>query len=212
MVLRIPLFACLALIALPAVATAGFIDFRYAAAVRPYSFPGPYSPGDLQFSLSPEWILGLPAPRGSVELGAVALGPSPGPLAPGSYTAYTDFDVVVTVTDGATGQAGVLVLTDTAVDWWDYRGWDGRWMNTYHHLAFGDVFADNTDSTSLLIGRTRYTLSVRPEEGNQAGVYTLSAVVENPEPGTLALAALGLAPVAALWRRVKIVGAGRTPG
>jgi hypothetical protein len=187
-------FALFALLAVPAGALAGPIDFRYTATHRPYPFPGPYSPGELHFSLTPEGNVSRPA-GGSVELGAVELGLSPGPVAPTSYTAYSDFDVSVTVIDAVTGQSGVLTLTDTAVDWWDYRAWDGRWLNTYHHLAFGDVFADNTDSTSAVIGHTRYTLSVRPENDNQVGVYTLSATVANPEPGTLALAALGLVPL-----------------
>jgi hypothetical protein len=149
--------------------------------------------GPVTFALDPRGNVQFPAHGGSVEIGTVAFRPAPGPQAADSYTAWTTFEVRVSVTDQATGQTVALVLPGGAVDDWTYRAWDGRWLNTVHRLDLGDGFGGNT--TAADIGFVRYTLSVRPEDDHRVGVYTLTATATNPEPGTLALALLALAPL-----------------
>jgi hypothetical protein len=204
MTVRRLLLALTALFALPAAGSAGPIEFSFTASGKSHPDPGAYSPGELAFSLTPQGEVSLPAEGGSVELGAVEFWSSLFPVANDTYTAYANFDVSVTVTDRETGESGKLMLYGTALDDWTYRSWDGRWLNIYHRLELGDIFAGNTASTSTVIGDTRYTLSVRPEADNQVAVYELSATIANPEPGTFALAALGLAPLA--LRRLRRMG------
>ena len=204
-------FALLALLAVPAVAPAEPIAFSYTTygganpVARVAAF---YSPGDITFSLTPQGDVSWSATGGSVELGTVRLGPSPGPLAPDTYSAYLGFTTSVEITDAVTGQRAVLFLAGDAIDDWVHRSWDGLWRNDRHQLKLG-TSGDNSSSTSAVLNGTLYRLSVRPEEDNQVGVYTLSATVTNPEPGTFVLAALGLVPLGArlVRRRAKIVGA-----
>ena len=190
---RTPAFAILVLLAGPAVAAAGPIDFSYTATGKADQAPARLYPGPVAFSLVAGGNVRLPPAGGSVEIGTVEFGPSPGPLADDTYTAWTHFDVSVAVTDQATGQSVTLALPGSAVDVWDYRSWDGRWTNPLHRLDLGGGFGGNT--TSADIGFIRYTLSVRPEDDHQVGVYTLTATATNPEPGTLALALLALVPL-----------------
>jgi hypothetical protein len=208
--------ASFALLVFPAVAPAGPIEFTYAAyggvSLPPGAVPW-YSPGDVTFSLTPEGNVRWPATGGSIELGAVRFGPSPGPLAPDSYFTNLGFNVSVVVNDAASGRHAILALIGDALDDWIYRSWDGQWINDLHRLEL-DRFGASTGLGRAVIGDTRYELSVRPENDNTAGVYTLSAYPTTPEPGTFALAAIGLAPLGArlLRRRVKVAGAQRTPG
>ncbi len=185
-------YALVAVFGLPALASAGPIEFRYTASGSVSLYPGQRMPGDVWFSFTPETNLRAAAPGGPVELGAVTFGPSPGPQANDSYSAYTPFVVSVTVTDGMERSA-TLALAGGAVDEWDYRSWDGRWLNTSHRLDLGDSYHGNASETSAVIGDARYTLTVRPENDGQVGIYALTATSLTPEPGALALAALGFA-------------------
>jgi hypothetical protein len=187
-----------ALLAFPALAHAGPIEFTYAAyggvSLPPGAVPW-YSPGDVTFSLTPEGDVRWPATGGSLELGAVQFGRSPGPLAPDTYTTSLGFNVSVVVTDAATGRHAVLALVGDALDDWIRRPFDGLWLNDFHRLEFDDPFGSNAALGRAVIGDARYELSVRPENDNTVGVYTLSATAVTPEPGTFALAAFGLAPL-----------------
>lgn len=186
-----------ALLGLPAPSGAGPIDFSYHTTRNVFTHPSRYDPGPLDFALDAGGNVGWTERGGSIELGAVRLGASPGPRAADSYTAYADFEVAVAVTDQMTGESIDLVLRGAAVDMWDYRAWDGRWTNSYHRLDLGDSFAGNAAETSAVLGLVRYTLAVRPADDHQTGAYTLAATVTNPEPGALALALTALAPLAA---------------
>ncbi len=180
---------------LSAVSSAGPIAFTYTATGYVTPPPGAvpfYSPGDVTFALAPP---GAASGSNPVELGTVTFGPTPGPLAPDTYTAYMPFVVSVVVSDSA-GRVAALDLAGGATDDWVYRSWDGRWLNDSHRLELGDSYHENASDTSTILGDTRYTLAVRPENDAQAGVYTLTATALTPEPGTFALAALGLVPLA----------------
>jgi hypothetical protein len=135
--------------------------------------------------------------------------PSNSPQPPRSATAGISFIASVTVTDGASGQTGTLTLPGEAVDMWFLREWDGRLTNDHHELEFGEGLGRHSDSVRSRIGNTIYTFSVHTGDLDQSAIYELSAVQATPEPGTLALAAIGLAPLGArvLRRRVKIAGA-----
>jgi hypothetical protein len=215
MSLRKIAFALLALFSLPAVSLAGLISFNYTATGTAIAPPGglPYSPGDITFSLTSEGHVPLTEPLASFELGSVQLGLSPGPLASDTYFTHRDITVSVTVTDFVNGGSAVLELHAAAIDDWIYRSWDGQWFHVSQRIEFGPWDQGNRDSTSVSIADTRYELSVRPENDNTVGVYTLSAYPTTPEPGTFVLAALGLAPLGArfLRRRVKVGGAQHTP-
>ena len=198
---RLTLFALFALLAQPAVTSAGPIHLSYSTHWNMTDNPGGYHPGPLEFTLDSGGNVSWPGRSGSVTLGAVRLGHSPGPQAAGSYTAFAAFEVKVIVTDQMTGESVDLVLPGAAIDAWDYREWDGRWLNSSRRLELGDSFSGNASEASAAIGHTRYTLAVTPEDDHQTGVYTLTATVTNPEPGTLVMAALGLAPLALRRRR-----------
>jgi hypothetical protein len=185
-----------ALLALPAVASAGPIDISYHTSWDVFMHPEARDPGPLDFALDAGGNVSWPTRHGLVELGTVRFGHSPGPQADDSYTAHTPFEVRVVVTDQLTAESVELVLPGAAIDAWDRRAWDGRWMNSSHRLDLGDSFAGNSAWVSAEIGHTRYTLAVAPEDDHQTAAYTLTATVHNPEPGTLLLAALGLAPLA----------------
>lgn len=195
---RCPLFAVLALslsLTLATPAAAGPIDFSY----RVYGeITGPGSvldPGPVTFSLDPGGNISWQGRGGSLELGSVRFGSAPGPQAADSYTAGTNFRVSAVVTDQMTGQSVALSLPGGAVDEWTFRSWDGRWANSFHRLDLGDWYPGGVSETSAVIGHARYTLAVHPQDDGQAGVYTLTATVTNPEPGTLALGLIALAPL-----------------
>lgn len=193
-------FVLVAALGLPGWASAGPIAFTYTATGDVYLYPGQWVPGDVWFSFPQHGDARRAASAGPVELGAVTFGPSPGPQAPDTYTAYLPFVVSVTVTDAA-GRSAALDLAGGALDEWTYRSWDGRWLNSSHRLDLGDSFHGNASETSAVLGDARYTLAVRPENDGQVGVYTLSATALTPEPGGFALAALGLASLGVRYRR-----------
>jgi hypothetical protein len=202
-----------ALLAVPAVACAGPITFNYTTTTSTTQF-GSYDPGPLMFSLSPEGSASFPVTTGgSLELGSVEFGPSHMPPSFQTDRAAVSFDVSVTITDGMSGQTGTLTLNGGGVDEWFLREWDGRYTNDFHNLEFGELFGLDRDWTQATIGNTRYTFSVHTVNDDQAAVYELSAAYATPEPGTFALAAVGLVPLGArlVRRRVKIGGAATTP-
>jgi hypothetical protein len=223
MPLRPALFAAFAALALPPVATAGPIEFDYTATVnRFYLLPLVSIPSSsLSFDLTPEGNVSLPASGGSVELGTVRL--TPGPVPPysliypferptGPTSASMQFAVFVTVTD-AQGRSTELPIYSSTEERWVPGPGAGEWVPVHSAirygmaLYFGDnappYYGENVNSWATVLGPTRYTLTARGAEDDLVGVYTLSAApVATPEPGTLALAALGLLPLA-LRRRAK---------
>ena len=198
--LRNVVLVLLALAAGPAACSAGPIAFGYTTTHTVDPSSTAFSPGEVAFNFDQGTASQLWDGTGSVELGSVQLGRSPGPQGTDTYTAYTNFAVSVVVTDPA-GRSATLSLYGGAVDDWTYRSWDGRWMNDWHWLTFSDSLAANFNSTTTILDGTRYTLAVRPDADNQIGVYTLTAAAATPEPATFALAALGLAPLALRLRR-----------
>jgi hypothetical protein len=193
---RLNTLVLFALLALPTVASAGPIDISYRAHWNVLAGPGQHDPGPLEFSLDAGGNVSWTEQSGSLALGSVRFGHSPGPQNADSYTAHTSFEVTVVVTDQLTGESVDLILPGAALDMWDYREWDGLWRNSDHRLELGDSFSGNSARVSAEIGHTRFTLDVQAEDDHQTGAYTLTATAHNPEPGTLALAALGLAPLA----------------
>jgi hypothetical protein len=185
---RPSVFALVALLGWPAAGHAGPIDFSYSASGVVTPPPDGLYPGAVTFLLDGGGNVNCPPGGGTIELGAVNFGAAPGPQDADSYTAFTTFRVSVVVSDQHTGESATLDLNGDAVDMWDYRSWDGRWTNSFHKLEFGD-------SVEAVVGLARYTLSVRAENHGQTGVYSLSVVSTAPEPATLALAAIALAPL-----------------
>jgi hypothetical protein len=213
----------------PAAATAGPIEFNYTTSANTFLNPSRHWGSSLTLELTPSGDVSLPASGGSVELGTIRLAPSstpplifmPGPFTPewptGPTSESTAFAVFVTVTD-AQGRSTELPIYSYTDERWVPGPGEGEWTPVYNKLAFGiSRFGDNTDSWTTVLGTTEYTLAVRAEENDLVGVYTLSAApsptAATPEPATLALAAFGLVSLGArlVRRRVKIVGAARTP-
>ena len=193
MSLRKIVLAVLVLFAVPAVASAGPITFHhFISATIPQ--PGTYDPGELTFPLTPEGDAAVPVNGGRVSLGSIRLGESPGPLVFEIYSASTNFTVSVLVTDYASGQTGTLTLPGVAFDAWDLRESDGTRFNSYHFIQVGDEFHSQFAVTQRILGNTIYSFSASVQNETEA-VYELSAVQATPEPGTLALAALGLVPL-----------------
>lgn len=159
--------------------------------------PGDLDPGKVMFTELPSAVPGV--------VTAVTLTPYLGGPGAGSYTdpnwvegnsdgvsAESRFDVKVRITDPASGQSGVVAVTGIAHADWNHR-WDGLWL-TDHAWVSGAGWGD------LILGDTRYVLRVDEVESfgdpvtSRVTIQTTPAETA-PEPGTLGLAAAGLAPV-----------------
>ena len=190
-------FVSFALLAVPASAPAGPITFHYSTAFTATPSPlNTHNPGELSHSLTPEGSASFDVNTGgTIMLGTLVFGPSNRPQPPGWGTAGISFSASVTITDIASGQTGTLTLPGEAVDMWSFREWDGRATNDYHELEFGDFMGRHNDAVQMQIGNTRYTFSVQTGDLDESAFYQLSAAYATPEPGTFALAAIGLVPL-----------------
>ena len=116
---------------------------------------------------------------------------------PGSFEVQYGFDITVTLTDVASGESAALVWGGGYSSLWYYQPDtdpnDWRWE--YEVSDFGD----NWDAREVTLGNTRY--NVRAYGGGMGqfpnGELAVRAealpVTQTPEPGTLALAGIGLA-------------------
>ena len=117
---------------------------------------------------------------------------------PGSYEVRYGFTVEVAVTDVASGEQGTLAFNGWYTSHWTYQLEDAndpdKWRWDYEVSGFGDPH----DGRVLELGGNRYT--VRASGGGPGimpqGDLTVSVdPIATPEPGTLALGALGLGAV-----------------
>ena len=121
--------ALFALLALPAVAAAGPIEFNYTTSTNTFRLPGTYWGSDLTFELAPSGDVSLPASGGSVEIGTVRLtpgsipppvfpiGPFPLTMPTGPSSASTQFAVFVTVTDAQGRSTELPIYSHTEERW-----------------------------------------------------------------------------------------------
>jgi len=199
-----------ALFCLPALASAGPIEFTLGAgdlttsayapqlgmALVPIAPPGPVYTAELD-STAP------------VTLGVVAYeptripAPAPIDLHPDGTTHWNNdgyFTVDVSLTDVASGQTATLTRGGRAHMYSNYStgaGWTGStvfWFTDYQQVTLGG-------NTYTIWGANQFT-----EGGGQAAVNMWvgsGAPIPTPEPGTLALAAVGLVPLG--LRRVRRV-------
>lgn len=194
--LRHAVFVLCALVGWPEVGLAGPIEFR--ATVGSQVSPGTPFPGSVTIGVRSREHYYLPSGQ-SVSLGAIRFDRLGEPQLGDGYITGTEFSIEVTVTDVASGQIGTLRVDGEGVDEWNLRPWDGLWQNSYHALRFGPEGTRDPFETSADLGGNEYTLRVTPQE---SGEYADFALVVNsgptaatPEPGTLLLGALGLAPL-----------------
>ena len=200
----------LGLVMASAVAQAGPIQFHYAMTRTQEA--GTPSPGAVALNLLSGGDVQINEFGGSFTIGWVTLGDSPGPFATGqteSYSAFSSFSFTANIQDSS-GLTGSVTMYGGALDSWDYRDWDGRWMNSVHRLDLGDPASGNIFTSTTLIGENLYYLrAIVRDEGTRAEI--LFGVVPDPdgapEPATLALAAIALLPVGARAARRKWRGA-----
>ncbi len=200
--------ALTALLATAAGATAGPIAFNYAAgnlttsadapalgiALMPYPAPG------VGFAFEPGRGVPVTVPVVVAEPTRIPI-PDPIHIHPDGTTHWNNdgyFGVDVTLTDVASGEAAVLRFNGRAHMYNNYTttgGWTGT---TYFWFQ---------DRAAVTLGGNRYTVwgANHFDGGTQASVQVWVGdnppLVAAPEPGTLALAALGLVPLT--YRRLR---------
>jgi hypothetical protein len=117
-------------------------------------------------------------------------------LGPGQTHVYYGFTVDVTITDHASGESGTRTFTGGYLKLWGGEGGAAMIISS---------FGGDPDGEALELGGNRYT--VRASSLGQWTFPTGEMVVQvdptaaTPEPGTLALAALGLGVVVVRRRR-----------
>lgn len=115
---------------------------------------------------------------------------------PGDYLVRYDFDVRVTLTDVASGESAALTFAGNYASMWMYQPDTpaDQWRWEWEASTFGDAW----DTREVVLGANRYSVRAYGggsgqfpfgEMGVQAAPLPVSAT---PEPGTLALAGIGL--------------------
>jgi hypothetical protein len=179
----------LALLALPQFAAAGPISWGYHTEAR---YSQDYG-SKFALALAPDGTVACPPGKAA----SVSLFTSTGEARPepGSFEALYSFDVAVTITDQASGEAGTLNFSGWYSSHWTYHPEDANnadnWRWDYEVSSFGDFW----DGRGLELGDNLYTVRAYGGGSGQfpSGEMTVEvAPLAAPEPGTLALAALGL--------------------
>lgn len=131
---------------------------------------------------------------------------NPRPL-PGEYRTAYDFTLYLTITDAESGQSETLPFRGWYSAMWSYppeeRDNPDAWRWDWEVSDFGKW----QGWTPVYLGRTLY--AVRAYGGGQGqnpnGVLIVGAdVLAAPEPGTLALAGLGLGVIGVVRRRTRV--------
>ncbi|WP_439620791.1 PEP-CTERM sorting domain-containing protein [Gemmata sp.] len=126
---------------------------------------------------------------------------------PGSYEAEYLFDINVRLTDAASGQSAVLTFAGGYSSVWMYQPGDDPniWRWEYESSMFGDFW----DGREVVLGTTRYVVRAY---GGGSGMFPFGDMDVRaelvptsgvPEPGTLALAGIGLGAALLRARRLK---------
>ncbi|VTU01952.1 : VPEP [Gemmataceae bacterium] len=126
---------------------------------------------------------------------------------PGSYEAEYAFDINVRLTDAASGQSAVLTFAGGYSSMWSYQPGDdpNTWRWDYESSMFGDFW----DGREVVLGTTRYVVRAYGGGGGQFPFGDMDVRAEfvptaaTPEPGTLALAGIGLGAGLLRVRRLK---------
>ncbi|VTR96285.1 : VPEP [Gemmata massiliana] len=197
--------AALAVVLLPHIAAAGPIQWSYSTEVvydRDYG-------SNFAVALAPDGAVStVPGERDYVWLFNSTGNPRP---APGEYEARYGFTIAVTITDAASQEAATVNFWGGYASMWFYQPEDannpGAWRWEYESSSFGSP----SESQEVTLGRNRYTLR---GQGGGNGMFPfgemsvdISPVAGTPEPGTLAIAGLGLTAVGVLRaRRRAVVG------
>jgi hypothetical protein len=137
------------------------------------------------------------------------------PRSPDQTTVEYSFDVSFRITDRASGESAVIPFSGWYEAWWtfDPREASGSpWELEYEGSGFGNF--DNPSRFQL--GRNVYTVrgygggpGQLPDGTIEVSVAPADAPNQTPEPGTLALAGLGLAALGAA--RLRRRGSGPAP-
>ena len=182
-----------------------------------HATPGPHGgAGDLRHEVvaaGPDWYKPGTHPRPDfVSVWLRPITPAHPHWEPGTSVLVADdtrFAVNVMFTDTATGASDTITVTGTARSEWMKR-WDGRVDPEQARVTFdpGTWTATVGGTTFAITTRDEHTPRYDPGQGNGriTGGLQLTATpvtAQTPEPGTLALAAVGLLPVVGLYRRRK---------
>jgi hypothetical protein len=201
-----------ALLAIPAVASAGPIQFDLVP-TNLYVAPGsPAIAGALELQLSPgpthtfDLADGVPARVGVVQYNPSRLGqPAPIDIHPDGTTHWNNdgyFRVDMRLTDSASGAYADFSLWGRAHMYNQYA--DGQWGGTTYFW-----FGNWGNARSFTLGGNEYSLWGQERYTDEQPAVSVwvgpdSPGPHAPEPGTLLLAALGLAPLALrAWRGKK---------
>jgi hypothetical protein len=192
----------LALFALPQLAAAGPIAWSYHAEA---TYSQDYG-SKFALTVAPDGTVACPPGKAASVLLFTSTGEAR--PEPGSFEALYSFGVAVTITDHASGEAGTLNFSGWYSSHWTYQPENANdadnWRWDYEVSSFGDFW----DGRTLELGRNLYTVRAYGGGSGQfpSGEMTVEvAPLAAPEPGTLALAGLGVVLLALTRRRSAVL-------
>jgi hypothetical protein len=183
----------------PSIASAGPITWSYRTQI---TYAQNYGDNFRVMVNSGDTLSTLPGELGFVNLFTSTANPRP---QAGSYEVNYDFQATVTITDVASGQSIDQVWSGWYSSQWSYppdlAHNPDLWRWDYEGSGFGDFW----DRRSFQLGSNRYTVWAHGggQGQNANGELAVSAVQTTPEPGTLALAGLGIATLVLGRKRIR---------
>jgi hypothetical protein len=191
-----------ALVAFPTLAVAGPIEWSYHTEV---TYAQDYGPNFTVTAPPYGTAATMPGEPSYVWLFNSTGNPRPDP---GSFEARYEFTIAVTITDLASGQSGMQEFSGSYVSMWMYQPEEVNNPNAWRWEWAAFLFGDEQSWRTLQLGNNQYDFrAFGAASGSfpygELNVDIHPTVAATPEPGTLALAALGLGAIGLRIRKYR---------